>query len=443
MLEQPPVQYAQSGALHIAYQVVGEGPIDIVEVPGMLNHLEVMWETPGLVRFIERLARLGRVILFDKRGMGLSDRLPHDATPTTEERADDVRAVMDAAGSAKAVLLGVADGGVVAMQYAAMYPERVQALVLHSTGPCGIRKADFPYGPDAALAEQLLRRVERDWGTGIMARALGDRSDAAAEFFGRVERRACPPRAAAALMRIGFDIDVRHLLPAIRVPTLIVHHRDHPAWPVGGARYLAEHIPGARLIVQESPFSLLVEFSERRGVTESVEEFLTGAPAMPGPERLLTVLLFTDIVGSTGRAAALGDRAWRDVLDDHDGVIRRLVEAAGGHCVKTTGDGVLARFDGAVRAIRCAQAIVAEVKRLGLAVRAGVHAGECERLGDDLAGIAVHVGARVAELAGAGEVLVSGTVRDLVLGAGIEFDDRGQHVLRGVPGTWPVLAVVR
>ncbi len=443
MPEQPPVQYAQSVDLHIAYQVVGEGPIDIVEVPGMLNHLEVMWETPGLVRFIGRLARLGRVILFDKRGMGLSDRLAHDATPTIEERADDVRAVMDAAGSAKAVLIGVADGGVIALQYTAMYPERVQALVLHATGPCGSRRPDFPYGLDPALTGRLLDRVERDWGTGIMGRLYGDRSQAARDYFARVERRACPPRAAAALMRMGFDVDLRPLLVSIRVPTVIVHHRDHPAWPVEGARYLAEHIAGARLIVEEAPFSLLGEFCERRRVSEAVEELLTGAPSMPGPERLLTVLLFTDIVGSTGRAAALGDRAWRDVLDDHDGVIRRLVEAAGGHCVKTTGDGVLARFDGAVRAIRCAQAIVAEVKRLGLAVRAGVHAGECERLGDDLAGIAVHVGARVAELAGAGEVLVSGTVRDLVLGAGIEFDDRGQHVLRGVPGTWPVLAVVR
>jgi class 3 adenylate cyclase len=435
------VRYARSGGLSIAYQVVGSGPIDLVEVSGFLNHLETTAEEPGLVRFVVGLARFSRVLLFDKRGVGLSDRLPADTVPTLAERIDDVRAVMDAVGSRQAVVLGIADGGPVAAGFAATYPGRTRALVLSGTTPCGRRRPGYDWGPTVETGEAWAGVVERDWGTGVMARAFPDAGAEVREVFARMERRACTPRAAAALVRAALETDVRDLLPTIRVPTLVVHHPDHPVFPVTGARHLAERIPGARYHEHAFPFSALAEICARKGLAEVVEEFLTGSAPCADADRVLAAVLFTDIVDSTAHAARLGDRGWHDVLDDHDRRVRAAVEGAGGRVVKTTGDGVLARFDAAGRAVRCAQAIVAEGGQLGLGVRAGVHAGECEVRGDDLAGLTVHVGARVTALAAAGEVLVTGTVRDLVIGSDLAFEERGRYVLRGVPGEWTVLAV--
>jgi class 3 adenylate cyclase/esterase/lipase len=435
------VRYARSGELSIAYQVVGRAALDLIEVSGFLNHLETTAEEPGLVRFVDALARFSRVLLFDKRGVGLSDRLPTDVVPTLAERIDDVRAVMDAVGSHQAVILGIADGGPVAVKFAATYPERTRALILDATTACGRQRPGYPWGPTAKMVEAWAEVVERDWGTGVMAQAFPDTAEEVRQAFARMERRACTPRAAAALMRAALETDVRDVLPAIRVPTLVVHHRDHPVFPVAGARYLANTIPGARYREHGFPFSPLDEICARRGLAEAVEEFLTGSVTPEDAGRVLAAVLFTDIVDSTARAARLGDRRWHDVLDDHDARTRAAVERAGGRVVKTMGDGVLARFDAVGRAVRCAQAIVAEGHRLGLAVRAGVHAGECELRSDDLAGMTVHVGARVAALARAGEVLVTGTVRDLVIGSDLAFEERGRHVLRGVPGEWTVLAV--
>lgn len=289
--------------------------------------------------------------------------------------------------------------------------------------------------------EDVLARVEREWGTGTMAAPFGDDSPAAREFFARVERRACTPRAAVALMRTNFSDDVRHRLPDVRVPTLVLQRRDHPAWPYEGAVYLAEHIAGARVFEDASPFAALVEFRERRALGDAVEEFLTGVAAMPSAERVLAAILFTDIVDSTGRAAALGDAAWRALLEAHDRAVRDAVDGAGGRIVDRAGDGVLVRFDGVERAVRCAQAILSATRRLGLTLRAAVHAGDCEVRGEQLAGLAVHIGARIAALATPGEVLVSDVVPRLAAGCDLAFDDHGTHTLRGVPGEWRLFAV--
>jgi class 3 adenylate cyclase/pimeloyl-ACP methyl ester carboxylesterase len=441
MLEQPEVRYARCGGLNLAYQVIGEGAFDLLEVPGLLNHIEVIWENPGLVRYVERLARIGRVILMDRRGTGLSDRLRSGARPPLAERAGDIGAVLDAAGSTRAVLIGIADGGPVAIEYAAQHRERVQALILYATGPSSVQRPGYPHGRPPKVVDDILERVEREWGTGTMAAPFGDESAAAREFFARVERRACTPRAAVALMRTNFTDDVRDRLADVRVPTLVVQRRDHPAWPYEGGVYLAEHIPGARLVEDRSPFAALVEFRERRALGDAVEEFLTGVAAMPSAERVLAAVLFTDIVDSTGRAAALGDAAWRALLEGHDRAVRDAVANAGGRIVDHAGDGVLIRFDGVERAVRCAQAILGATRRLGLTLRAGVHAGDCEVRGDRLAGLAVHVGARIAALAAPGEVLVSDVVPRLAAGCDLAFDDRGIQALRGVPGEWRLFAV--
>jgi class 3 adenylate cyclase/alpha-beta hydrolase superfamily lysophospholipase len=435
----PEVRYARSGDLSIAYQVVGEGPVDLILVPGMLDHLDTTWEQPETVRSLEAMARFSRVILFDRRGSGMSDRLPADVVPTAEEQVQDVLAVLDAVGTRAAVVIGVADGGAVALSFVVAHPERVRGLALYSVAACGVQRPGFPWGPTAEVLDQWLALGEREWGTGAFAMLFGESSEAVRAAIARMERRACTPRAAVAMARTAFERDLRPLLPRIRVPTVVIATRDHPLIPVDGVRYLAEHIAGARYI-ERAGFSTLEEVT-RRGLAEAVEELVTGSAAVAHSDRVLVAVLFTDIVDSTGHAARLGDRRWHDLLNEHDQRVRAAVERAGGRIVKTTGDGVLARFDGAGRALACAQVIVAEGHRLGLGVRAGVHAGDCEPRGDDLAGLTVHVGARVAALAGTGEVLVTGTVRDLVLGSGLGFEERGTHALRGVPGEWAVLAL--
>jgi class 3 adenylate cyclase/pimeloyl-ACP methyl ester carboxylesterase len=436
------IHYVKSGGLHIAYDVTGDGAIDIVLVPGLLNTLEAHLAHAPLARFHERLTRFARVIRLDKRGTGLSDRLAPGTAPTIEERIDDVRTVMDAAGSESAALLGVADGGPVTMMFAATYPERVRALVLESTGARFRWAEDHPW---AWLPEQLelsLEMIEREWGRGLFAAAMGMDTEEGRRAMGRIERLAGTPSSVALFARAIWETDVRPVLGTIAAPALVVHHTDNVVFPGEGARYLAEHIRDARFVELPGQPESFVDDSGRGAFAELIEEFLTGQRPVPETDRVLKTVLFTDIVSSTARAAELGDRRWKELLDGHDRAVRRVVEEHRGQAVNTTGDGMFAVFDGPARAIACGRAVIDEATRMGLDVRVGVHTGECEQRGDDYAGIAVHIGARVAAAATPGEVLATGTVRDLVAGSGLRFTDRGRHTLKGVPGEWQLLAVV-
>jgi class 3 adenylate cyclase len=428
VIDVPEVRYARNDGMSLAYQVIGDGPIDLLEVPGMFTHLEAKWEEPGLARSVADLARFARVILFDRRGIGLSDRTAGDTAPTLDELVSDVSTVLDAVGSREAVVLGVGDGAQIATAFAAAYPERTRALVIYNGLPLVRPDAHFDL-------EVLIPAIEAGWGTGIMASRMG--AEDMRSYFARIERRACTPRAAAAVVRSLARTDLTEVLPTIGVPTLIHHYRDHPAQPAEEARHAADLIPGARYI--EVPgYSPDGQLRERRGLAAAIEEFLTGSASVADTDRVLAAILFADIVRSTERAAQLGDRRWCEVLDEHDRRVRCSVEAAGGRFIKATGDGVLACFDGAARAVRCAAALVAEAQRLGVPIRAGVHVGECERRGDDLGGMSVHVAARVLALAGESEVLVTSTVREALVGTDIDFEPRGIEALRGVPGTWGI-----
>ena len=442
-MDAPQTKYAQSGDLSIAYQVVGDGPVDLVHVPGMLDTLEIAWTDPGLTDLYRRITRFARLILFDKRGTGLSDRLPPGAAPSLEERIDDIRAVMDAVGSSTAGVLGVADGGPVAMYFAASHPDRVGALVLRATTPRPAWAPDWPWGRPADQAAEIIAAAEREWGTGVMAARLwGTDDEDTRRQMARREALAGTPRSAAAVFRTIFDTDVRDVLDTITAPTLVVHYAGHPLWPAEAMRYLADRIADARYFeFPATPESFGEDPAQSAELADLLEAHLTGSLRAPEPERVLKTVLFTDIVGSTEKAAAIGDHRWRALLDAHDDAIRRELDRFQGAEVKTTGDGFLAAFDGPARAVRCAQAIAKDARGLGITVRAGLHTGECELRGDDLAGIAVHIGARVASLAQPNEVLVTSTVRDLVAGSGIEFSDRGRLELKGVPGEWQVLAV--
>jgi class 3 adenylate cyclase len=430
-MDVPETRYAKSGGFNIAYQVFGDGFLDLVFVSGILLNLESAWSEPFWRRVMESNARLGRVILLDRRGSGLSDRLPPGSVPSLEERIDDISVVMEAAGSERAVIFGSIEGGQVAMVFAATYPERTEALVLFNTF------ARLPGADDPDLKARIVRMIEREWGSGLYARWWG-RSEEHRKVIGRWERLAATPTAAAELIRTNFETDVSDVLGSIRVPTLVMQSRGDPL--LSGGRDIAEQIPGSRYVELEMP-TLFYERHQLDELIGVVQEFLTGHRPEPDLDRVLKTVLFTDIVGSTQRAARVGDRRWKELLDQHDTAIRGSLERFRGTEINTTGDGFLAAFDGPARAVRCAQAISADALRFGLEVRAGVHTGECEARGDDLAGIAVHIGARVASLAGPGEVLVTSTVRDLVAGSGIEFADRGAHSLKGVPGEWQVLVV--
>ena len=439
------VEYARNGDVHIAYQVLGDGPLDLVFVAGILTNLRVLWESPGYRRFAERLASFSRLILFDKRGMGLSDRV---AAGTLEDRMDDVRAVMDAAGSERAALLGVSEGGPMSILFAATYPERTEALVLSGAEVKEEKTDDWPWGESTreefeAAIETLPERWGRlDWAERMisyfMPSATGDR--AAAEWFRRMLTEAGSPGTAMAFQRLAFDIDVRHVLPSVHVPTLVVHRRGDRVCHVENGRYIAAAIPGARYVELDGEDHVL--FAPTSGeIIDEIQEFLTGVREPEQSERVLATVLFTDIVGSTERATELGDRRWRDLLQRHHELIRHELARFRGREIDTAGDGFLAAFDGPARAIRCAEAAVDAARGIGLDIRAGLHTGECEVLGDKLSGIAVHIGSRVAGQAAAGEVLVSQTVRDLVAGSGIVLDDRGAVSLKGVPGDWRLFAV--
>jgi pimeloyl-ACP methyl ester carboxylesterase len=434
------VKYARSGEVHIAYRVFGDGPRDLVLIPGTLSHAELYWEFPINQYLLKRLTSFARVIVFDKRGQGLSDRVGEQ---TLEERIGDVRAVMDAAGSARATIFGWSEGGPMSLMFSATYPERTSALVLCGSFACTTAE---PWLVTQEQWTQFLRRIESHWGQGVLVpiNAPSRQNDAAfVQWFGRLERASASPGAILALMRANYGIDVRHVLPTIQAPTLILHRVGDKTVPVEAGRYLAQHIPGARYVELPGDDHLLQAFDQATLdlLIDETEEFITGARTVPEPDRVLVTVMFTDIVSSTERAAAVGDRRWRALLDDYVGAARKQLERFRGREIDVAGDGLFAIFDGPARAIRCACAIRDAVHHLGLEVRAGVHTGECEVTGPKVSGIAVHTGARIAASARADEVLASGTVRDLVAGSGIQFADRGSHVLKGVPGDWRLFAV--
>jgi len=445
----PDVRYARSGDVSIAYTVAGEGEHDIVLVPGFVSNVELAWQSPPLVPFYERLASLGRLIMFDKRGTGLSDRVSGIAN--LETRMDDVRAVMDAAGSQCAALFGISEGGPMTVLFSATYPERTTATVLYgSNGPVLTWTPETPWQRSREESLRRIEEAEHRWGTHEASReavaswvapSLAD-DDEFVRWWATYTRMSASPAAVAALWRMNTEIDIRHVLPAVRVPTFVIH-RAGDAIPVQGARYLADHIPGAEYL--ELPGSDHAFFVDPESILDPAVEFLRRVWAQGAwdedPDRVLATVLFTDIVGSTARAAELGDRAWRDVVEEHHALVRSQLARHRGREVDTAGDGFFASFDGPARAIRCASAISEGVKSLGLDVRVGLHTGECELVDGKVGGIAVAIGARVAAQASPGEVLVSSTVKDLVAGSGLEFVDRGAAELKGVPGEWRLYAV--
>jgi class 3 adenylate cyclase/pimeloyl-ACP methyl ester carboxylesterase len=427
-MDLPETRYAKSGDVRIAYQVTGSGPFDIVWVTGFVSNLDLEWESPPRARFFSRLSAFSRLIRFDKRGTGLSDRV--SGMPHLEARMDDVRAVMDAAHCDCAAVIGASEGGAMSMLFAATYPQRTRALVLYGT---------YAHYPTWVLSgerlDAFIEAVERGWGTGETVRFYMPSKASDANFrrqWARLERQGGTPSAAIALTRMNSEIDVRHILAAIRVPTLVLHRTGDPRVSVEAGRYLGRHIPGANYVELpgEDHGIFDVEFADR--LADKIEEFLTGSHTESEPDRVLATVLFTDIVDSTKRAVELGDRRWRLLRGRHDDAVRQELARFRGREVKSLGDGFLATFDGPARAVRCASAIIDRVRPLSIEIRSGLHTGEIEVQRDDIGGIAVHIAARVAELAGSGEVLVSTTVRDLVAGSGLSFQDRGSHSAKGL-----------
>jgi len=439
----PPTQYAKSGDVSIAYQVVGDGPRDLVLVPGFATHIEMQWEGAPFARFCERLASFSRLLLFDKRGTGLSD--PVTEVPTLEQRIDDVRAVMDAAESERAALFGVSEGGPMSALFAATHPERVTALVLHGAMARTTEAPDYPWAsPAEALRESAEEFIAPYWGrdaTGLveMFAPSFSHDPRAVELTARLERYAASPAMIQQIFEMFLATDVRDILPAIHVPTLVTHRRGDRVVNWRAGKDLAERIPGARYVELEG-IDHLPWAGDSEAVIGEVQEFLTGARSAAEPDRVLATVMFTDICRSTERAAELGDARWRDLLEAHQTAVRKDLERFRGREVKTLGDGSLATFDGPARAIRCGHAIAETARSLGLEERVGIHSGEVEVMDDDVGGIAVHIAARVGALAGPSEVLVTSTVKDLVAGSEIGFDERGSHALKGVPDEWTLFA---
>ena len=439
----PPTQYAESGDTSIAYQVVGEGPIDLVLALGFATHLELQWEGAPFARFCERLATFSRLILFDKRGTGLSD--PVNEVPTLETRNDDIRAVMDTAGSERAALFGVSEGGPMSVMFAATHPERASALVLHGAMARTTEAPDYPWAsPAEALRESAAEFIVPNWGRNaegvVELFAPSFAADPRAlELTARLERNAASPAMVQQIFEMFLGTDVRDILPTIHVPTLVTHRRGDRVVNWRAGRDLAEKIPGATYVELDG-IDHLPWAGDADAVIGEVQEFLTGARSAAEPDRVLATVMFIDICGSTERAAELGDADWRDLLEAHQTAVRQDVDRFRGREVKTMGDGSLATFDGPARAIRCGQAIAETARSLGLEDRIGIHSGEVEVMGDDVGGIAVHIAARVGGLAGAGEVLLTSTVKDLVVGSDIGFEDRDIQQLKGVPGEWRLFA---
>ena len=438
---QPETRYARSDGLNIAYQVVGEGPVDLVYVPGWVSHVELAWELPDLARGFERLASFSRLILFDKRGTGMSDPVAASELPSLEQRMDDVRAVMDAVGSRRAAVFGASEGGNMSMLFAATNPHRTTALCTFGCTARRMGSPEYPWAPTWEERLQALAYVEENWNTGLGWGDIAPSLDAAGlEELSRYYRRCASPGAAVALMRMNSHVDVRDTLPSIQCPTVVMHRADDRDAHVDEGRYIASQIPGARFV--EFPGADHSWWTEDRdGIIDEIQELVTGVRPAPEPNRVLATVLFTDLVGSTDRVRSLGDHAWAELLARHHAIVRRELERFNGREIDSAGDGVFAIFDGPARAIRCALAVRDALNPLQLEIRAGIHTGECELLDNKVAGIAVHTGARISALAAPGEVLASATVRDLVSGSGIAFSDRGEHELRGI-GTRAIYAVV-
>lgn len=438
----PETQYARSQEGSVAYQVVGEGPLDLVVIPSWVNNVDAMWEEPSLAYFLRHLAKFCRILCFDKRGGGASDTVSLAELPTLEQWSDDVRTVMQAAGSERAALLGLGAGGQMAMLFAATYPELTSGLILVDTAARRLRDFDYPWGLPTDRLPVRLERIEALWGTGgnldFIAPSMAQ-DERFRRWYARFERLAMGPRAARAIVASGWETDLRNVLPAIQVPTLVLHRTGDRFIGIEHGRYLAEHIPGAKFVELPGEDHLFY-VGDAEAMHAEIRQFLTGMRSVPEIDRVLATVLFTDIVASTEHAAEMGDRAWRELLATHYDIARRELEQHRGREIKCLGDGFLATFDGPARAIHSACAINYATRSLGLEMRAGLHTGEVTFNGNDIEGIAVHIGARVMSKAGAGEVIVSSTVKDLVAGSGIPFTDRGMHILKGVPGEWRLYA---
>ncbi len=431
-----PTQYAKSGDVSIAYQVLGDGPLDLVFVMGWVSHLDWFWEEPRFARFLRRLAAFSRLILFDKRGTGLSDRAV--GLPTLEQRMDDVRAVLDAVGSRRAALFGISEGGPMCALFAATYPERTSALVMFGTYPRRLCAPDYPWGETPEERHQFIEECGRDWGTDIR---LAHRAPSLMhderfrDWWTTYLRMSASPGAATGLVQMNMEIDIRHILPAIRVPTLIIHRTGDLSLPVAGSRYMAERIPGAHYV--ELPGDDHLPFvGDQDAILDEVEHFLTGVRPAPEADRVLATVMAAEISNAATSAARLGDRRWGDVRAGYDALVRAAVDRFRGREASRTVDGGLATFDGPARAIRCAEEIVREARELGLQVRAGLHTGEVVVVREGIIGVALHLAAQVARQAAPGEVVVSNTVKDLVVGSGLDFQPLGDRVFPGLPGEW-------
>jgi pimeloyl-ACP methyl ester carboxylesterase/class 3 adenylate cyclase len=437
------IRYTTVDGVHIAYQVVGSGGLDLVYVAEFWHSIEAQWEEPAFATFLGRLGSFARLICFDQRGTGLSDPIPLAELPGLEQWMDDVRAVMDAAGSRRAGLLGSGGGGLMSALFAATYPERTRALILLNSYARLGATTDYPVGGSSDLEGRIEHEMATAWGRGALVEMLAPSRMGDARFrdwLGRYQRLGASPGTVLAHRRMLRQLDVRDILPSIRVPTLVLHRRDNALVNAAHARYLAEHIPGARHV--EVPGTDYFPFAgDQEPILDEIERFLTGSSHRRESDRFLATILLTDIVDSTRRAAELGDRRWRELLEAHNRLVRGEMETSRGRDVATTGDGFLATFDGPARAVRCALSLTDAVRSLGLEVRAGLHAGEVEPTTDGIGGLAVHIAARVSAIAGPNEVLVTSTVRDLVAGSGIRFEDRGGVALKGVPDEWRIYAV--
>jgi class 3 adenylate cyclase/pimeloyl-ACP methyl ester carboxylesterase len=441
----PPTRYARSNAGYVAYQTLGEGPRDLLFVANWGSNLDAMWDEPSLAHYFHRLGRIGRVICFDKRGSGVSDPVPLAALPTLEEWMDDARIVLDAVGSEQAAVIGDTEGGPMAMLLAATRPSRVSALVLVNSFARWRRAPDYPIGMPEPTTEKLLALYERHWGQnadmlGLTAPSIANDARAR-EWFVRYQRLSMPPGASTRMYSWVTQIDVRSILPTISAPTLVIHRAENQHYRVAYGRYLAEHIPRSRFVELPGADCYPFHTAESDRVLDEIHEFITGVREAPPSDRELSTVLFTDIVGSTDLAAELGDARWLELRAAHNDVVRRNLLAFRGREITTTGDGFLATFDGPARAVHCAVRIRDAVRVLGLEIRAGLHTGEIEHRDHDVGGLGVHIAARVMGAAQPGEVLVSGTVADLVIGSGIVFRDRALAELKGVPGTWRMLEV--
>lgn len=444
LVEIPETRYSRSAdGVHIAYQVLGDADLDLVVSPGFVSHLEHSWEDPALARFLRRLASFTRLIMFDKRGTGLSDRAPDERPGLLEERVNDIATLMDTVGSERAAMMGLSETGAVALLFAATYPERTRAVVAYGTfAGGGDTSRAYPWEPDEEQ-DEWLEKLEETWGRGMLyledfAGSVRDDKHYQ-EWFAKLERLAVSPGAAVALARMVMQINVRDILPTIRVPTLVLHKRDDQVVPIEDGKYIADHIDGAKFV--ELPGADHWPWIGHEEAVEEIQEFLTGMRDSAEPDRAVATVMFVDIVDSTKRAAELGDRRWADVLESFYGVVRRELDRHRGREIDTAGDGFFVTFDGPARAIRCATALTEAVERLGLEIRTGIHTGECERMADKVGGLGVVIGARVGALAAPGEILVSRTVQDLVVGSGLTFEDAGEHELKGVPDRWHLYRV--